>query len=402
MSNTIRIAFFADILAENKDGAVRTIYNLIKRIPKDKFDVQFFSGEPPEQDFPFNITKVFSIKIPFNRDYSMVLPYVERKKLHKTLEIFRPDVIHITTPSPLGTFAMNYASKHNIPVITIYHTHFISYFSYYLKRLPGLADLIKNLALPSYKSFYNKCNLVYIPTNKMRDELCNLGLSGHNFRIWPRGINKTLFNPQKRNITKIREFTGNNKVNVLFSSRLVWEKNLMTLYKIYEEANRSCFQWNFIIAGDGMAKKELQQMMPQAYFTGHLDHDDLSVLYASSDIFLFTSVTETFGNVVLEAMASGLPCVIANGGGSAGLVEEGNNGFLCEPFTPKHYLSAINVILGSKAIRARIIESALEYSGKFEWENLVDIYSNDVKTLSSSQSAVFEENLYRPVMDLAY
>lgn len=397
----IRIAFFADTLTKNKDGAVRTIYNLVSRIPENQVEFLFYCGEEPCAEFPYKFEKIRSINLPVNKEYSMVWPGWEKNRLNKSLVDFRPDVIHITTPSPLGKFALQFAAKYKLPVISIYHTHFISYLKYYVWRIPGLAKIIEDIAVPSYRRFYNKCSLVYVPTDKMKEDLKALGLPGHNFRVWPRGIDSKIFNPNKNDIDAIRKLTGNQRVNILFSSRLVWEKNLLTLCKIYNEAGKRGLPWNFIIAGDGMARKELEKLMPQAVFTGHLGHEELSVLYASSDIFLFTSVTETFGNVVLEAMASGLPCIIANGGGSAGLIRDGHTGLLCDPGNPSDYLDKINQVLGSVTFRENLIKNALEYAGNFGWDNLISTYVDDVQRLSVIRPEVNTGSLPDPFVKLA-
>lgn len=389
----IKVAFFSDILKEDFDGASRTIYQIVNRIPADKFEFLFICGISPETDFPFDIVEITTLTIPFNSNYKIAIPFFEKKKLNKKLVEFNPDVIHITSPSLLGKYALNYGQFHNIPIITIYHTHFISYIDYYLENISFIIEPVKNLMIKTIKQFYEKCNLVYVPTKIMKKELVGLNISDSNMKIWPRGLNTSSFNPAKKNTEFIRKFTGNKKPNILFTSRLVWEKNLKILIKIYKKAEQENLPFNFIIAGDGIADASLREQMPNAFFLGKLNHEDLSVVYASCDIFLFTSVTETYGNVVVEAMASGLPCVIANGGGSAGFIENGVNGFLCDPHQPEDYIKNINTILQNESLRTTFIQKGLSYASSLDWESLTNLYFDDLTLLATKVKVVREEEL---------
>ena len=387
----IRVAFFAEILLEDFDGASRTIFQIIRKIPEHQFEFLFICGVPPEDGFAYEVFEVPAITIPFNKNYKMAVPYFHKCKLNEKLEDFKPDIIHISTPSPLGTFGLEYAKTQGIPVITIYHTHFISYIDYYLEHISILVDPVKNMIVHKLKKFYEDCDMVYMPTRIMVSELKHLGISDHNMKIWPRGLDTSNFDPEKRNVSFIKNLTGNDRPNILFASRLVWEKNLKTLIKIYKKSIKRGLLFNFIIAGDGVALEEMKEAMPSAYFLGKLTHEQLATVYASCDVFLFTSVTETCGNVVAEAMASGLPCVIANGGGSAGFIEDGVNGFLCQPESSNDYLGKISKVLFENELREQYIEKGLHFTSKLKWESLTDIYFNDLTTLTGKEKPVLAE-----------
>ena len=141
----IKVAFFTDILIKDLDGAIKTMYQLIDRIPEDRFEYMFFCGTPPKHEFKYNLFKVPSVVIPFNISYKLALPGFRKKTILEKLDEFKPDVIHISTPSVLGFFALNYAQRNGIPVLSIYHTHFISYIKYYFKRLPFLIKPIEKV-----------------------------------------------------------------------------------------------------------------------------------------------------------------------------------------------------------------------------------------------------------------
>lgn len=379
----IKVAFFADILIKDFDGASRTMFQIIERIPNDRFEFLFFCGMPPKQDIGHEIFKVPSIPVPFNSTYRIAIPMFSWFSMRKKLKQFMPDVIHIASPSPLGDFAeqSNWFGK-KVPVITIYHTHFLSYIGYYLKVLPFLVKPATKTVAFGQKIFYNQADLVYIPTMQMVNELREHKFDTKKMKIWQRGINHELFNPSKRDVPRIKALVKNDKPNIIFASRLVWEKNLGTLIRIFRKSKAEGDKYNFIIAGDGVAKDTLEEKMPGAYLLGKIDHDTLAALYASSDVFLFPSVSETYGNVVVEAMASGCPCVIAKGGGSQSLVSHGETGFLCDPNDESDYLARIEEVITSTELQQKFIRNGLVYTKQLDWDLLVDKYFQDIEHLA--------------------
>ena len=378
----IKIAFFAEILIEDFDGASRTMFQIIRRIPGEQFEFLFICGKGPSEIFGYACFCIPSVALPFNNSYSMALPFLADKVLMDKLSAFSPDIIHIATPSLLGNFAIQYAQNEHIPVISIYHTHFISYISYYLSKAPFLIDFAKARLTASQKNFYNRCELVYVPSESIAAEMQEMGISQSRLKLWKRGMDTRLFSPEKRNTDFIRSITGNDYPNILFVSRLVWEKNLETLIRIYEHCQSRNLKYNFIIAGDGIAKKACQQKMHKAFFTGSLPHQELSQLYASADVFLFTSISETYGNVVLEAMASGLPCVIADGGGSKDFIQQGINGFKCQPEDQTEFVEKIETILSDELLSTRFSENGRKHSLELDWDKLTDVYFDDLHQLA--------------------
>lgn len=387
MNSKIKIAFFAESLLENIDGAVRTMYQLINRIPEDTFEFLFITGEGPEGPFPHEIMLVPSIKLPFNPTYKMTLSFLHKKQIEQKLNTFEPAVIHIATPSPMGHFASKYAEARNLPVISIYHTHFLSYLDYYLRHVKFLLPAARNRLIGDMQTFYNACDLVYVPTNRMSEDLCQMGVFSNHLKLWQRGLKTGLFSPNKRDLHYIHSLSGNRYQNILFASRLVWEKNLKTLERVYEQIKQMGLPYNFIIAGEGAAKENLQQSMPEAHFLGHVDHEELSKLYASADVFLFPSISETYGNVLIEAMASGLPCVIGNGGGTTDLVTHKWNGLICQPNDERQYVEAIQLVLHNELLRKSIVNKGLGYVKDLSWDKLVDTYFSDLSRLATKRFA---------------
>lgn len=380
----IRVVFTAEILVRDFDGASRTIFELIDRIPTESFDFLFVCGIPPGDNFEFPFFTVPTLTIPFNKTYRIAIPFFTARTLIKKLDAFRPDVIHISTPSILGFFMLKYAKKRNIPVISIYHTHFISYIQYYAEKSAILQNLLQRWAKYLMKKFYNSCAKIYIPSAAVAKDLEMSGIDTRLFHWWPRGLDDSTFYPGPHPTSEVHQFLDKEKPNILFVSRLVWEKNLKTLIKIYQLAQSSGRQYHFIIAGDGVAYEDLKLAMADATFTGHLDRKQLAALYAGCDIFIFTSVTETYGNVVTEALASGLPCVIANGGGSAGQIRDGISGFLCDPENASEYLAKTEILLREPELRSQFAESGLKYATSLSWSRLCEQYFNELKNLTNS------------------
>lgn len=381
----VKVAFFAEILFEEFDGASRTMFQLLKRIDPDRFEFLFICGTGPEQINESECMKVPTIALPLNSTYAMAIPALAQNKIKERLQRFKPDVVHIATPSLLGNFALRYAVLYQIPVISIYHTHFVSYVKYYLKHVPFLINKVRQLIVGSQKNFYNQCEKIYVPSESIRNELSEMGIEPFRMKMWKRGINTNLFTPAKRDVELMRSLTGNSFPTILFASRLVWEKNLETLFRIYDLIQHKKLKLNLVIAGDGVARKAAEQRMSNAVFTRQVDHQLLSVLYASADVFLFPSISETYGNVVLEAMASGLPCVIADGGGSKDFIEQGINGFKCRPCDELDYVEKIEVLLSDRKRHLQFANEGIKFSEKLCWGQLADVYFDDLTSLAQPQ-----------------
>ncbi|MGE8424957.1 MAG: glycosyltransferase, partial [Sphingobacterium siyangense] len=156
---------------------------------------------------------------------------------------------------------------------------------------------------------------------------------------------------------------------------------IKTLIEIYQQIQAQNLDYNFIVVGEGTAKIIAMQEMPNAIFLGKKSHDELAILYASADAFVFPSVSETYGNVVVEALASGLPCVIADGGGSASLIQHGKNGFKCQPENAAGYVYYLKKILSDVSLKKNLINEGLSYVGQLDWNRLSGCYFDDIELL---------------------
>ena len=377
-----KVAFFAEILVKHYDGASRTMFHIIDRIPKDKFEFSFICGVAPEERFEHQVMKVCSTSIPFNSTYKVATPLLDIKKIWGHLDEFKPDIIHVASPSPLGNLALWYAKKHNIPTVGIYHTHFISYVDYYLEKIPLVLPAVKNQVVKGQRKFYDKFDKLYVPTTQMVKELGDYGFATEHMSLWQRGLDHTVFHPGQKDIDALKNITGNDKPTIIYASRLVWEKNLQTLAALYKLIQANGAKYNILVAGDGVAMAELQKLMPEAYFLGKVPQQELAMLYASCDAFVFPSVTETYGNVVVEAMASGCPCVIAAGGGSQSHVQDGRTGYLCPPNDADAYMQAIDHLIANPSHTAAMVQTGYKYTADLDWDKLCQRYFSEISDMA--------------------
>lgn len=383
-----RVALFADVLRENLDGVTHTLYNIIERVPEDRFEFLCITPYPPTEKvkFPFPVVVCRYVKMPLYGDYPLGLPYFD-KNLEEALEKFKPDIVHFTTPSFLGRYARNYAKRNNIPLVTTYHTHFPMYVSYYFKYLPFL-NFLGHIVPYILRYYYNACNLVFVPTAPVLEDLVRCGIERKRMTIWGRGIDMKQFNPRNRDRNYIDKLCGKDTLRILFVSRIFWIKEISTIVKIYRRLSKSHPNVKIVITGDGPQFNWMRKKMPDAVFTGKLINSDLARIYASCDLFLFPSITETFGNVVLEALASGLPVVAAAKGGPAGIVKDGETGYLVEPKNIDVFCEKLGRLIDDARLRKQMGVRAHKYAQSQKWDILCrDMYSSYEKKILENREA---------------
>ena len=231
----------------------------------------------------------------------------------------RPDAIYVATQGPLGLAAVRAANQLNIPVCSGFHTNFQSYSSYY-----GLGAL-KSLLCRYGRWFHNRTRLTLVPTRKMQTTLQTMGIN--NSRLWSRGVDCRMFTPHKR-CPGLREYWGLAPTDraVIYVGRLAAEKNLKLAVACFERIRCLHPTARFILVGDGPIRQQLEDRHPDYIFCGSQRGDDLARHYASADLFLFPSKTDTFGNVVLEAMASSLGVVAFDDAAAAEHIRQDENG----------------------------------------------------------------------------
>lgn len=240
------------------------------------------------------------LPIPNYPDLKVGLPAKRRLVAQWTRR--RPDLVHIVTEGPLGWSALEAARKLKIPASSDFRTNFHSYSQHY-----GIGWL-KRPIVGYLRKFHNKTALTTVPTERMRSELSAIGFK--NVRVLSRGVNATLYDPARRSeVLRSRWGLKADNLILIHVGRLAAEKNLELLIKAYERLKAQDPKVRLLLVGDGPEKAAMQARIPDAIFAGMQTGEDLASHYASADLFVFPSKTETFGNVTLEAMASGLPVV---------------------------------------------------------------------------------------------
>jgi glycosyltransferase involved in cell wall biosynthesis len=216
----------------------------------------------------------------------------------------------------------------------------------------------------------------------MADVLLGHGIRD-NIKLWPRGIETSRFRPQNRSVAWRRSHgIDDDEVVVLFVSRLVWEKGLEALASTLHHLRNRGVRHRALVVGSGPAYEEFRAATPpDALMLGHLEGQDLAAAYASSDVFFFPSHTETFGDVTLEAMASGLPVVCADAPGSASIVLDHRTGYLCPVGDAKAFSVALEKLINDGALRRGMGDAAYEEAQKYDWNaalSQIDSYYDEV------------------------
>lgn len=324
-----------------RDGVSITLNHWVHFLLDQGVDVRIFapSVKAPQMDAPGTLIPVPSFPIPFRPEYRLSTGLSRKAK--RELEAFDPDIVQIATPDRLGFDMLSWAKRNKKPVAASYHTNFVSYLSYY-----GVHWLTKWVQKTS-NDFYNQCDRVFVPTKSMQDELIRQGVDSHRLASWSRGVDTTMFSPTKRDSKwRKKHKIAENSVVCTYVSRLVAEKNTALfcewMYHLEQrlkssshrspnheaisandsESSNQSPELTICVVGEGPAQEAMRQACPNALFLGTCLGEDLAEAYANSDLFVFPSISETFGNVTLEAMASGVTVVVADSPGSSSLVED--------------------------------------------------------------------------------
>lgn len=365
----LKVALFTGNYNHIRDGVSLTLNRWVDYLLKTGAEVLVFGPtvQKPDLEHTGTLISVPSIKMPGRPEYRITIgfPSLEKNRLKE----FDPDIIHIATPDMLGFQALRWARENNKMLVSSYHTHFTSYLKYYNLQF------IESLGWKYLQWFYSHCSQIYVPTSSMAIELRShgIGRGNDNLRIWARGVDTTLFNPEKRDMNWRRNHGfADDDVIFTFISRLVWEKNLKIYANVIRKLEKSNKRARSLVVGDGPAREEIVELLPDTVFTGYLTGNELATAYASSDVFFFPSDTETFGNVTLEGMASGLPCLVADASGSKSLIDHGENGFIVAVENETSFYEYAAKLVNDDQLREKMAQQSVKKSGEFTWEKIND------------------------------
>lgn len=361
----MKIAFFTDTFDPDINGVARTLKRLTDYLSKQNIEFKVFAPKSEGKEYVANhIHRFKSLSFFLYPECRLAFPNFVQIKAE--LQDFEPDLIHVATPFNIGLCGVYYAKKFNIPLVGSYHTDFDNYLQFY--NLEFLSKILWR-----YMNWFHKpFKKLFVPSMDTLNVLKRHGFT--NMEIWSRGVDCDLYHPFHDKLV-VREKYGIRKKYILtYVGRLAPEKDVSTLMNVAKsipEPLNEQIQW--LIAGDGPLREEIERDAPDnMLFTGYLTGTDLAEVYSASDLFVFPSPTETFGNVVIESLASGTPVIAANAGGVKNIITSGNNGILCEPGTVEDFIAPILQLLNSDSLRKQMGLEGRKYAVTQNWDNIFD------------------------------
>lgn len=362
----LRLALFSGNYNNVRDGANLALNRLTRAMLDRNVAVKVFSPtiENPSFEPTGDLYSLPSVPFPGRSEYRVAYRFGRETK--RVLDTFAPHVVHVSVPDIMGHTAKRYARRRGIPTVASFHTRFEVYLDYY--HLSFLEPLVRSIFL----GFYNDCAQVYVPSPSVEETLRADGVTAP-LRRWTRGIDCSVFTPEKRNADwRAQRSLDQETPILLFVGRLVREKGLSVLIETAHALKAVGARAQVVIVGAGPEEGALRQALPEAHLTGHLERDGLTQAYANGDIFFNPSDTEAFGNVTLEAMASGLACIGCNAGGSANIIEHGRNGFLAKARDAQDHVRWTLQLLENPTLRQDFGAESRAMSLGRSWDKVMD------------------------------
>jgi glycosyltransferase involved in cell wall biosynthesis len=330
------------------------------------------------------------LSIPLEKDLSFDPAYLRHYSLIRSVfERFRPDLVHVTGPSEVGMLGAWLARRHGLPIAASWHTNIHEYAARraarFLRLLPkrraaAACQKIEDWSMAATARFYRMAQALYAPN----PELCTLleRYTGRSCRLMPRGVDAVLFDPAKR-----QRNPEDREIILGFVGRMSVEKNVALLVRIQQELEqRGIRNFRYLIVGQGNLEAWLRERLPRAEFAGVLKGEPLAEAFARMDLFVFPSHTDTFGNVVLEALASGVPAIVTPSGGPPTIVRDGVTGRIVPD---DGFTDAIAGIIANPARHAQMRQAARTYALTASWDSVFEgVYAGYQPILPSTTVVV--------------
>lgn len=376
-ASALRLALFTDTYAPQINGVARTLDRLSAAITARGGEIRVFTPSDPEASPVGHVVRYPSTS--FWAYKQLRLSWPSLREVRRQVNEFRPTLIHAATPFGVGLIGRRVARESGIPIVSSYHTSFSAYSKHY-----GLG-VVANPLWSFLRWFHNSTLRTYCPSQAIADELRE-----HQFvntAIWSRGVDATQFSPSFRS-TSLRTSMGadDDTLVVTYVGRLAAEKGLdVAAAAVRIAAARRPGRIVFLCVGDGPYENEVRKLAPDgSWLPGKLTGARLSEAYASGDVFLFPSITDTFGNVIVEAMASGMPVVGANFGATRELVGD-DRGWLVKPGDAEAFAQVLVDLVDNPALRTRPRAHALEFAKSNTWDRIWDGLIGDYLALGRAQ-----------------
>ncbi|MEM6601399.1 MAG: glycosyltransferase [Verrucomicrobiota bacterium] len=359
-------AWFTDTL-EDVNGVARTIRTMGKAAEKAGRDLTIVTSRTGRivEDAPIkNFHPVGEFELPEYKLQKLSFPpildmidYIEREQITECI---------ISTPGPVGLSALAGAKLMGIRTTGIYHTDFPQYV-----RILTEDEVMETMMWNFMHWFYSQLDLIYVNSEFYKECWINRGIPAEKLKILPRGLDTDQFN-HRRKTPDFWKKRGARHPVMIYVGRVSKEKELEFLGDVVESLTDRGVVLDLAIVGDGPYKNEMQQRLPNALFTGVLMGDELAQAYASADLFVFPSTTDTFGNVVIEAMSSGIPAYVSDLGGPCELVTEGENGRILQANHLASWVDAISVWAARPESAERREKIALDTQARWNWSHAFD------------------------------
>jgi len=360
----LRIALFTGNYNYVRDGANQALNRLVGYLLRQGAAVRIYSPTVDEPAFTptGDLVSVPSIAFPGRGEYRV--PMMLSPCVRRDLAEFAPSVIHVASPDIVAHRAVSWARRRKLPILASVHTRFETYFRYY--NMAWLEPVVEAML----RRFYRRCDALVAPSESMaqvlRDQRMNYDVS-----IWSRGVDRDIFNPGRRDMEWRRGFgIDDDEVVIGFLGRLVMEKGLDVFSDTIDELERRGIAHKVLVIGEGPARDWFETRLPNAKFAGFQAGADLGRAVAAMDVLFNPSVTETFGNVTLEAMACGIPVVAAAATGSESLVDDHASGRLVRPGAVHAFAEALRGYITDEALRARHGAAGEARAREFSWDRI--------------------------------
>ena len=383
MQKLLRIAVVTETYPPEINGVAKTISTMVRNLRSRGHFLQVF--RPKQNVHDCHETQINGedvilpgLKIPVYRDLNIGLP--STRFLLKSWKSNPPDLVHVVTEGPLGWSAVRAAKKLSLPVISDFHTNFHSYSRYY--RL----GILQNVLEKYLRSLHNRTDCTLAPTQELKNALTAKGYK--KVEVVGRGVDTKLFSPSQR-VLSLRKSWGLTEKDtaVLYAGRIAPEKNIHLVIEAFQHMTMSTRAPNLrlILVGDGPLRKRLEDKHPGVIFTGMQRGSALAQHYASADIFLFPSITETFGIVILEAMASGLAIVAFDYAAARQYLKNGDSALLASFNDDKDFIKNACSIAGSSNTIRKLGGQAQASVKTCTWENVTSQLENRYFSLVNSE-----------------
>lgn len=363
----LRIALYSGNYNFVRDGANQALNRLVDYLLRQGAAVRVYS---PTTDTPAfeptgDLISVPSIAFPGRSEYQF--PTHISSRIKTDLAKFEPNIMQISSPDRAGHKMVAWAQKQNIPVLASVHTRFETYPRYY--NLAFLEPVIEAIL----RRLYRKCDALVTPSESMAQVLRDQRMN-YDVGIWSRGVDKQIFNSGRRDLSWRQQHNiADDEIVIGFLGRLVMEKGLDVFSDSIDELRRRNVRHRVLVIGEGPARQWFEDRIPGAAFVGFQNGADLGRAVASMDMLFNPSITETFGNVTLEAMACGLPVVAAKATGSQSLVKDQVSGRLISPGAIQDFADALQVYCQNDELRQQHGEAGEKRSEEYGWDQINDV-----------------------------